>query len=45
MKGSRNHLRAFTSTLSKYGVTYEPQYLSKEEYDKIAESPMERGMT
>ena len=25
MKGSRNHLRAFTSTLSKYGVTYEPQ--------------------
>ncbi len=43
MKGSRNHLRAFTSTLSKYGVTYEPQYLSKEEYEKIVESPMERG--
>jgi len=43
MKGSRNHLRAFTSTLAKYGVTYEPQYLSKEEYEKIVGSQMERG--
>ena len=43
MKGSRNHLRAFTSTLSKYGVAYEPQYLSKEEYEKIVSSPIERG--
>ena len=43
MKGSRNHLRAFTSTLSKYGVTYEPQYLSREEYTEIVESPMEKG--
>ena len=43
MKGSRNHLRAFTSNLAKYGITYEPQYLSKEEYEKIVSSPMEKG--
>ncbi len=28
MKGSMNHLRAFMRNLEKYGVTYEPQYLS-----------------
>ncbi len=35
MKGSMNHLRAFTRNLEKYGVTYEPQYLSTEEYKEI----------
>ena len=45
MKGSRNHLRAFTSNLAKYGITYEPQYLSKEEYEEIISSPMEKGIT
>lgn len=43
MKGSRNHLRAFVSQLKNYGVTYEPQYLSKEEYEQIINSPMETG--
>ena len=43
MKGSRNHLRAFVSTLKKYGVTYTPQYLSQEEYDQIINSAMEKG--
>ncbi len=43
MKGSRNHLRAFTSTLEKYGESYSPQYLDKEEYERIISSPMERG--
>ncbi|KPU63252.1 hypothetical protein EP1X_04630 [Thermococcus sp. EP1] len=43
MKGSRNHLRSFVSNLKNYGVTYEPQYLSKEEYEKIINSPMEEG--
>ncbi len=43
IKGSRNHLRAFTSTLTKYGVIYEPQYLSKDEYEQIINSPMEKG--
>ena len=44
MMGSRNHLRAFTSTLeTQTGATYEPQYLSQEAYDEIVESPMEMG--
>jgi len=43
MKGSRNHLRAFVSTLKNYGVTYTPQYLSQEEYDQIINSSMEKG--
>lgn len=34
--GSENHLRAFTSTLARRtGETYQPQYLSGEEYQKI----------
>ena len=43
MKGSRNHLRAFTSQLESYGVTYEPQVLSIEEYNEIVGTPMEAG--
>jgi len=43
MKGSRNHLRSFVKTLSTNGVTYEPQLLSKEEYDAIIGSAMETG--
>lgn len=31
-KGSRNHLRTFTSQLSSRGVTYEPQYISASTY-------------
>lgn len=35
-EGSENHLRAFTRILSnRYGVTYEPQVLSKDEYESI----------
>ncbi len=45
MKGSRNHLRAFVSTLKNYGVTYTPQYLTQEEYDQIINSAMEKGNT
>ncbi len=43
MKGSRNHLRSFVKTLSSYGVTYEPQLLSKAEYEEIIGSEMETG--
>jgi len=43
MMGSRNHLRAFVKTLANYGVTYEPQLLSKEEYEAIINSAMETG--
>ncbi|MBN1762172.1 MAG: DUF2202 domain-containing protein [Methanomicrobia archaeon] len=43
MKGSRNHLRAFVSTLERQGYDYTPQYLSQEEFDAIVSSPLERG--
>ena len=40
--GSRNHLRAFTSQLSMRGVTYQPQYLARAEYDAILAGTHER---
>jgi hypothetical protein len=43
MKGSRNHLRAFVSTLERQGYDYTPQYLSQDEYTAIISSPIERG--
>ncbi len=44
IRGSRNHLRAFVSTLENmYGVKYEPQVLSQEEYEQIINSTMEAG--
>lgn len=42
-KGSRNHLRAFTSQLEASGVTYVPQYLSRADYDAIVTGAQERG--
>lgn len=42
-RGSRNHLRAFAAQIEAAGETYEAQYLSQEEFDEIANSPMERG--
>lgn len=42
LKGSRNHLRAFVSTLAAHGVTYEPKYLDLADYKAIIESPIER---
>lgn len=42
--GSRNHLRAFVSVLSRQtGETYQPQYLSQTAFDAIANTPIERG--
>lgn len=43
MKGSRNHLRSFWDVLTKNGFTYEPQFISQEEFDAIINSPMERS--
>lgn len=43
MKGSRNHLRAFTRVLNRLGEEYQPQYISEEEYEYIISTPMERG--
>ncbi|MBL6445388.1 DUF2202 domain-containing protein [Fulvivirga sp. 29W222] len=45
MKGSRNHLRSFVKNLSKLGIIYTPQYLTKEGYDEIINTDMERGMS
>jgi hypothetical protein len=43
-KGSRNHLRSFTDLLLANDVTYEPQYLSPEDYEAIVSTPHEQGM-
>jgi hypothetical protein len=44
MKGSRNHLRSFVSTLSRQeGEEYEPAYLPEDVYDEIVGSPVESG--
>ena len=42
-KGSRNHLRAFTSELADRDVIYEPTQLDLDAYEAIVSSPMERG--
>lgn len=42
LKGSRNHLRSFVSTLAKQGVTYVPQYMAEADYLAIVTTPMER---
>ena len=41
-KGSRNHLRAFMRALTAQDGTYEPQYLSQEDFDAILATEMER---
>lgn len=43
MRGSRNHMRAFVRNLSTYGVTYEPQYITRDEYNSIISSSVEMG--
>ncbi len=39
--GSRNHLRAFVGQLAGYGETYEPQFISPEEFEGIISGEME----
>lgn len=43
LRGSRNHLRAFTRVLAQNGVTYEPTVLSSDYYQEIIAGGMERG--
>ena len=46
LKGSRNHLRAFTRTLTRQaGASYTPQYLSQKAFTEIVNTPMERGIS
>jgi hypothetical protein len=42
-KGSRNHLRAFTSQLEARGVVHEPVHLTADQYEAIVSTPTERG--
>jgi hypothetical protein len=42
-KGSRNHLRAFSSRLTALGATYTAQYLPASEIASIVAAPHERG--
>lgn len=42
-RGSRNHLRAFAKALKRAGGNYKSKHLTQAEFDKIANSPMERG--
>jgi len=43
LRGSRNHLRAFASTLATYQIEYTPTVLSTEAYTLIVTTPMETG--
>lgn len=42
-RGSRNHLRAFTSQLESRGITYDPIQLDSATFDAIVSSETERG--
>ncbi len=42
-RGSRNHLRSFVKQLTAYGATYEPQYISVDDYNSIVTSNREAG--
>ena len=43
-KGSRNHLRAFTSKINDYSSEYENQYITKEYYNQIISTSKETGV-
>ncbi len=43
IRGSRNHLRAFSKQINNSGETYTAQYLSQKEIDDILSSSQERG--
>lgn len=42
-KGSENHIRAFTSYLSSFGVTYTAKYITQEELNTILNSENSNG--
>lgn len=42
-KGSRNHMREFYSQIKTNGGSYTPQYITKEEFETIINSPKEMG--
>ncbi len=42
-KGSRNHMRAFSTMMDTMGMTYTPQFMNSEEFQFIINSQWERG--
>ncbi len=44
LKGSRNHMRAFTRMLLRTGENYTPKYISQKEFNAIINSSIERGI-
>jgi hypothetical protein len=44
LNGSKNHLRAFVSTLGRYGETYEPVYLDQVTFDEIVAAGSAGGL-
>lgn len=42
-KGSRNHLRAFNRQIEQKGGTYQPQYISEQQFAEIISAEQERG--
>lgn len=43
VRGSHNHMRAFTRQLSNRGETYEPSYITATEYETIISAAQETG--
>lgn len=43
LRGSRNHLRAFTSQLKLRNTTYTPQYITQGDFESIVTSEQEKG--
>ncbi|HZL08978.1 MAG TPA: DUF2202 domain-containing protein [Prolixibacteraceae bacterium] len=43
LRGSRNHLRAFVSTLATYQIIYTPEIMDQDSFDVLVNSPMETG--
>jgi hypothetical protein len=43
LKGSRNHLRSFNKQIISNGGSYEPIYISQDQYNSIVNSEMEKG--
>ena len=41
LKSARNHLRLFVNELSKAGISYDPQYISGDDYTAIIAAPIE----
>ena len=41
LKGSRNHLRSFDMKIRQTGDSYSPEFLTAEDYERIASSPRE----